>query len=82
MILLITEGDSLYIWIPSPENITSNQIDRLKNKLNEIKDPSEISVLVALENNGSYSQVPFSTVDELIDCLKNSKKVRKWMVIK
>lgn len=81
-ILLITEGDSLYIWIPSLENITSNQIDRLKNKLNEIKDPSEISVLVALENNGSYSQVPFSTVDELIDCLKSSKKVRKWMVIK
>lgn len=75
--LLITEGDTLFIWLPSLENITSNQINMLKNKLNEIKDPSEISVLVALENNGSYSQVPFSTVDELIDYLKNSKKVRR-----
>ena len=36
-----------------------------------------ISVIVATECDGNYMDIPFSTVETLIDYLKNCKKVRK-----
>ena len=76
-ILLITEGDSLNIWLPNINDISQSQIELLKEKLNTINDFSIISVIVATESNGNYLDIPFSTVEILIDYLKNCKKVRR-----
>ena len=76
-ILLITEGDTLVIWMPAIENISEVAIDRLAEKLQEIDDISEVSISVAIENNGNYTPVPFSTIELLVDYLKNSRKVRR-----
>ena len=76
-IILITEGDSLNIWLPNIKNISKHQIELLEETLNTINDLSIISVTVATEVDGNYSSIPFSTVEALIDYLKNCKKVRK-----
>ena len=76
-IILITEGDSLNIWLPNTNNISSSQIDNLEKKLNEISDLESIVVTVATESDGDYLEIPFSTIEMLIDYLKNCKKVRK-----
>ena len=76
-ILMITEGDTLNIWLPNTKNISKHQIELLEETLNTIKDISIISVTVATEVDGNYSSIPFSTVEALIDYLKNCKKVRK-----
>ena len=76
-IILITEGDTLNIWLPNTKNISKHQIELLEETLNTIKDISIISVTVATEVDGNYSSIPFSTVEALIDYLKNCKKVRK-----
>lgn len=76
-ILLITEGDSMNIWLPNINNISSTQIELLQNKLNEILDTSIISVTVATECDGNYIDVPFSTTEMLIDYLKNSRTVKR-----
>lgn len=81
-IILITEGDSLNIWLPNIDNISMSQIEKLEEKLKEISNPEMISVIVATECDGNYSSIPFSTVEALIDYLKNCKKVRKWMMTK
>lgn len=81
-IILITEGDTLNIWLPNTKNISKHQIELLEETLNTIKDISIISVTVATEVDGNYSSIPFSTVEALIDYLKNCKKVRKWMMTK
>lgn len=81
-IILITEGDSLNIWLPNIDNISMSQIEKLEEKLKEISNPEMISVIVATECDGNYSSIPFSTVETLIDYLKNCKKVRKWMMTK
>lgn len=76
-IILITEGDTLNIWLPNTKNISKHQIELLEETLNTINDLSIISVTVATEVDGNYSSIPFSTVEALIDYLKNCKKVRK-----
>ena len=76
-IILITEGDSLNIWLPNIDNISMSQIEKLEEKLKEISNPEMISVIVATECDGNYMDIPFSTVETLIDYLKNCKKVRK-----
>ena len=76
-ILMITEGDSLNIWLPNIRDISQHQIELLEEKLNTINDLSIISVTVATELNGDYLNIPFSTIELLIDYLKNFKKVRK-----
>lgn len=76
-IILITEGDSLNIWLPNIDNISMSQIEKLEEKLKEISNPEMISVIVATECDGNYMDIPFSTVEALIDYLKNCKKVRK-----
>ena len=81
-IILITEGDTLNIWLPNTKNISKHQIELLEETLNTINDLSIISVTVATEVDGNYSSIPFSTVEALIDYLKNCKKVRKWMMTK
>lgn len=81
-IILITEGDSLNIWLPNIDNISMSQIEKLEEKLKEISNPEMISVIVATECDGNYMDIPFSTVETLIDYLKNCKKVRKWMMTK
>lgn len=81
-ILMITEGDTLNIWLPNTKNISKHQIELLEETLNTINDLSIISVTVATEVDGNYSSIPFSTVEALIDYLKNCKKVRKWMMTK
>ena len=53
------------------------KIELLEEKLNTINDLSIISVTVATELNGAYLNIPFSTIELLIDYLKNFKKVRK-----
>lgn len=75
-ILLITEGDSLNIWLPNIDNISMSQIKKLEEKLKEISNPEMISVIVATECDGNYMDVPFSTTEMLIDYLKNNKKVK------
>ena len=81
-IILITEGDSLNIWLPNIDNISMSQIEKLEEKLKEISNPEMISVIVATECDGNYMDIPFSTTEMLIDYLKNNKKVRKWMMTK
>ena len=76
-IILITEGDSLNIWLPNIDNISMSQIEKLEEKLKEISNPEMISVIVATECDGNYMDIPFSTTEMLIDYLKNNKKVRK-----
>lgn len=76
-ILIITEGDSINIWLPNIKNISKHQIEILEGKLNTINDLSTISVTVAIEVDGDYLNIPFSTIEILIDYLKNCKKVRK-----
>lgn len=75
-ILLITEGDSLNIWLPNIDNISMSQIKKLEEKLKEISNPEMISVIVATECDGNYMDVPFSTTEMLIDYLRNNKKVK------
>ena len=75
-ILLITEGDSLNIWLPNIDNISMSQIKKLEEKLKEISNPEMISVIVATECDGNYMDIPFSTTEMLIDYLKNNKKVK------
>ena len=74
-IILITEGDSLNIWLPNIDNISMSQIEKLEEKLKEISNPEMISVIVATECDGNYMDIPFSTTEMLIDYLKNNKKV-------
>ena len=81
-IILITEGDSLNIWLPNIKDISNHQIEVLEKKLKTINDLSIISVIVATESNGDYLDIPFSTIELLIDYLKNCKKVRKWKMKK
>lgn len=76
-ILLITEGDTLVIWLPTLQDISSGSIENLKEKLNEIKNFEEISIQIAIENNDGYTPVPFQTVDTLIEYLNNCKRVKK-----
>ena len=76
-IIIITEGDSLSIWLPNKDNISASQIKLLAEKLGEITDFLKISITVAIESDGNYFEIPFSTKDILIDYLKNSKKVRR-----
>ena len=75
-IILITEGDSLNIWLPNIDNISMSQIKKLEEKLKEISNPEMISVIVATECDGNYMDIPFSTTEMLIDYLKNNKKVK------
>ena len=75
-IILITEGDSLNIWLPNIDNISMSQIEKLEEKLKEISNPEMISVIVATECDGNYMDIPFSTTEMLIDYLKNNKKVK------
>lgn len=75
-IILITEGDSLNIWLPNIDNISMSQIEKLEEKLKEISNPEMISVIVATECDGNYMDVPFSTTEMLIDYLRNNKKVK------
>lgn len=75
-IILITEGDSLNIWLPNIDNISMSQIKKLEEKLKEISNPEMISVIVAIECDGNYMDIPFSTTEMLIDYLKNNKKVK------
>ena len=42
-----------------------------------VYDFLKISITVAIESDGNYFEIPFSTKDILIDYLKNSKKVRR-----
>ena len=60
-IILITEGDSLNIWLPNIDNISMSQIEKLEEKLKEISNPEMISVIVATECDGNYMDIPFST---------------------
>ena len=75
-IILITEGDSLNIWLPNIDNISMSQIKKLEEKLKEISNPEMISIVVATECDGNYMDIPFSTTEMLIDYLKNNKKVK------
>ena len=75
-IILITEGDSLNIWLPNIDNISMSQIEKLEEKLKEISNPEMISVIVATECDGNYMDIPFSTTEMLIDYLKNNKKLK------
>ena len=59
-IILITEGDSLNIWLPNIDNISMSQIEKLEEKLKEISNPEMISVIVATECDGNYMDIPFS----------------------
>jgi hypothetical protein len=75
-IILITEGDSMNMWLPNIDNISMSQIEKLEEKLKEISEPEMISVIVATECDGNYPDIPFSTREMLIEYLKNNKKVK------
>lgn len=75
-IIIITEGDSMKMFLPNVDNMNINQIERLKEKLDEIKDISKISVMIIMECEGNYLDIPFSTPDILIEYLKSNKKVK------
>jgi len=75
-IIMTTEGDSINIWLPNRDNITMSQINMLKQKLEEIRDISMISVQIAMECDGNYIEIPFTEIDILVDYLKTNKKVK------
>lgn len=75
-IIIITEGDSMKMFLPNVDNMDMNQIEGLKSKLDEISDLSKISVMIAMECDGNYLEIPFSTPDILIEYLKSNKKVK------
>ena len=75
-IIMTTEGDSMNIWLPNRDNITMSQINMLKQKLEEIRDISMISVQIAMECDGNYIEIPFTEIDILVDYLKTNKKVK------
>ena len=75
-IILITEGDSMNMWLPNIDNISMSQIEKLEEKLKEISEPEMICTIVATECDGNYLDIPFSTREMLIEYLKNNKKVK------
>ena len=75
-IILITEGDSMNMWLPNIDNISISQIEKLEEKLKEISEPEMICTIVATECDGNYVDIPFSTREMLIEYLRNNKKVK------
>lgn len=75
-IILITEGDSMNMWLPNIDNISMSQIEKLEEKLKEISEPEMICTIVATECDGNYVDIPFSTREMLIEYLRNNKKVK------
>lgn len=75
-IILITEGDSMNMWLPNIDNISMSQIEKLEEKLKEISEPEMICTIVATECDGNYFEIPFSTREMLIEYLRNNKKVK------